>query len=97
MTKKEILTLEDALRYECDKCTETIKKAWENVKIVHPERTPAEQFILLHASLCNTFMGNPAFMFCLMNAVLGKFLVPELTPEEHYSIRMYDMRRKDDE
>lgn len=94
MTKDEVRTLDDALRFDCEKCTETIKEAWASVKSVHSDKPAAMQVILLHTSLTKTFRENPDFLFSLMNAVLGKFLLPELTPEEQYSVRMYDLRRK---
>lgn len=97
MTKDEVVTLEDALRYNCEQCTDTLKNAWEHVKEVHAGKTAAQQTILLHRAFLNTCAEHPDALFPLVLALIGKFLVPELTPEEQYSIRMYDMRSKDNE
>ena len=95
MTKEEVVTLDDAFRYDGERCTETLKEAFDHVKKVHPEKPAAHQVILLHAALRKSYREHPEALFPLMNAVIGKFLLPELTSEEQYSIRMYDIRRTD--
>lgn len=97
MTKEEVMTLDDALRFDSERCTENLKEAFDHVRKVHSGRTAALQVILLHRALMKTYVEHPEYLFPLMNAVIGKFLVPELTPEEQYSIRMYDIRSKDNE
>lgn len=97
MTSNEVFTLDDALRFDCERCTETLKETWEHVKTIHTDRTPAEKLIVLHRALMKSYTEHPEYLFPLMNAVIGKFLFPELAPEEQYSVRMYDIRRKDDE
>lgn len=97
MTKDEVITLDDALRYDCERCTETLKEAFDHVRKVHPDKPAARQVICLHGALRKTYTEHPEALFPLMNAVIGKFLLPELTPEEQYSIRMFNLRSKDDE
>lgn len=97
MTSKEVMTLGDALRFDGERCTETLKVAFDHVRKVHPDKPAALQVICLHRALMKTYAECPESLFPLMNAVIGKFLLPELTPEEQYSVRMYDIRRKDDE
>ena len=96
MTKEEVNTLDDALRFDVERCTETLKDTWNEVKRVHTDRTPAQQVIVLHRALMKSYTEHPEFLFPLINAVLGKFLVPELTAEEQFSVRMYNVRRKED-
>lgn len=97
MTSEEVYTLDDALRFDGERCTETLKEAWEHVKEVHPDEPASLRVIKLNTALRKTYRENPEYLFPLMNAVIGKFLVPELTPEEQYSVRMYNLRRKDNE
>lgn len=97
MTKEEVHTLDDTLRFDGERCTETLKEAFDHVRKVYPDKTAALQVIFLHHALMKTYLEHPENLFPLMNAVIGKFLVPELTPEEQYSLRMYDIRRKDNE
>lgn len=97
MTKDEVYTLDDALRFDCERCTETLKTAFDHAKEVHPDRPASEQVIVLHRALLTTYTKHPEALFPLMNAVIGKFLIPELTPEEQYSVRMYDIRPKEEE
>lgn len=97
MTSNEVFTLDDALRFDCERCTEFLKKAFDHVRKVHTDKPAALQVICLHRALMETYSKHPENLFPLMNAVIGKFLLPELTPEEQYSVRMYDIRRKDDE
>lgn len=94
MTKDEVRTLDDVLRFDGERCTETLKEAFEHVRQVHPDKPAAQQVLFLHQALLKTYMEHPGALFPLMNAVIGKFLLPELTPEEQYSVRMYDLRRK---
>lgn len=94
MTKEEVTTLDDVLRFDCERCGETLKKVWKHVKAIHFDKPASVQVICLHRSLVRTYTERPEFLFSLMNAVIGKFLVPELTPEEQYSIRMHDLRSK---
>lgn len=97
MTKDEVLTLDDALRFDCERCTETLKETFDYVKEVHKDKSAALQVICLHRALMKTYTEHPEALFPLMNAVIGKFLIPELTPEEQYSVRMYDIRPKEEE
>lgn len=97
MTKEEVYTLDDALRFDSERCTETLKDAWEHVKTVCSEKPAAVQVVILHGALMKTYREHPDSLFPLMNAVIGKFLVPELTPDEQYSVRMYNIRRKENE
>ena len=97
MTKEEVYTLDDVLRFDGERCTETLKEAFDHVRKVHPDKTASLQVIFLHRALMKTYLEHPENLFPLMNAVIGKFLVPELTPEEQYSIRMYRIRSNDNE
>lgn len=97
MTNEEVITLDDALCFDVERCTETLKKVFDHVRKVHSDRPAAVQVIFLHRALMKTYVEHPENLFPLMNAVLGKFLVPELTPEEQYSIRMYNIRSNDNE
>lgn len=97
MTKDEVFTLDDALRFDCERCTETLKETFDYVKEVHKDKSAALQVICLHRALLKTYTEHTDALFPLMNAVIGKFLIPELTPEEQYSVRMYDIRPKEEE
>ena len=97
MTKEEVQTLDDALRFDGERCTETLKEVFDHVRKVHSDKTAALQVICLHRALMKTYVEHPENLFPLMNAVIGKFLVPELTSEEQYSLRMYSIRSKDNE
>lgn len=97
MTKDEVYTLDDALRFDCESCTETLKEAFDHVRKVHTDKSAALQVICLHQALMKTYVEHPESLFPLINAVIGKFLLPELTPEEQYSVRMYNIRSKDNE
>lgn len=97
MTRDEVITLDDAFRFDGEKCTETLKEAFDHVRKVHPDKPASQQVIFLHRALMKTYLEHPDALFPLMNAVIGKFLIPELTPEEQYNIRMCDIRRKDNE
>lgn len=92
MTKEEVVTLDDALHYDSERCTETLKELWEHTKSAHPDRTPALQVLILQRALVKGYSENRDMLFSLMNAVLHKFLLPELTPEEQYSVRMCSLK-----
>lgn len=97
MTKNEVTTLDDAFRYDGERCTETLKEAFEQVRKVHPDKPTAQQVIILHRALTRTYTEHPDYLFALINAVIGKFLIPELTPEERDSVKTYNIRSNDND